>query len=152
MDPYPFTPNINLTKPSSVKSVTRKHRLPILEAWAKEDAVYLRKNYRRHCIKRGSQCVQQKVGWAQFDSTPPLGAANGRSRSAVFRPGLRCLILWWRRRLLLKIKRVYRTVWISIDMIGMTWHVTSRFALRIGFNNRHTASAFFYPGRWGLFA
>lgn len=66
-----------------------------------------------------------KAGWAQFDSTPPLGLPMG-GRGPRFSPGSEVLDPLVAQAVVIEDQKGYRTVWISIDMIGMTWHVTSR--------------------------
>lgn len=66
-----------------------------------------------------------KAGWAQFDSTPPLGLPMG-GRGPRFSPGSEVLDSLAAQVVVIEDQKGYRTVWISIDMIGMTWHVTSR--------------------------
>ncbi len=66
-----------------------------------------------------------KAGWAQFDSTPPLGLPMG-GRGPRFSPGTEILDPLVAQAVVIEDQKGYRTLWISIDMIGMTWHRTSR--------------------------
>ena len=66
-----------------------------------------------------------KAGWAQFDSTPALGLPMG-GRGPRFSPGAEVLDPLIAQAVVIEDQKGYRAVWISIDMIGMTWHATSR--------------------------
>ena len=66
-----------------------------------------------------------RAGWAQFDSTPPLGLPMG-GRGPRFSSGNEVLDSLAAQAVVLEDRKGYRTIWISIDMIGMTWQMTSR--------------------------
>lgn len=65
-----------------------------------------------------------KAGWAQIDSTPPLGLPMG-GRGPRFSPGVEVLDPLAAQAVVLEDGKGERAVWISIDMIGMTWQRTS---------------------------
>lgn len=67
-----------------------------------------------------------RAGWAQIDSTPPLGLPMG-GRGPRFSGGNEVVDLLRAQAVVLEDQKGYRTAWISMDMIGMTWQVTSRF-------------------------
>ena len=71
-----------------------------------------------------------KAGWAQFDSTPPLGLPMG-GRGTRFSPGEEVLDPLVAQAVVVEDYKGCRTVWISIDMIGMTWQMTSRLRFEI---------------------
>ena len=66
-----------------------------------------------------------KAGWAQIDSTPPLGLPMG-GRGPRFSGGNEVIDPLRVQAVVMEDQKGYRTVWISMDMIGMTWQVTSR--------------------------
>lgn len=66
------------------------------------------------------------AGWAQFDSTPPLGLPMG-GRGPRFTLGAEILDPLVVQAVVLEDQKGYRTLWISMDMIGMSWQMTSRF-------------------------
>ncbi|MFT5367765.1 MAG: neutral ceramidase [Candidatus Latescibacterota bacterium] len=67
-----------------------------------------------------------KAGWAQFDSTPPLGLPMG-GRGPRFTLGTVVLDPLLVQAVVIEDGKGYRTLWISMDMIGMSWQMTSRF-------------------------
>ena len=71
-----------------------------------------------------------RAGWAQFDSTPPLGLPMG-GRGPRFSSANEVLDSLAAQAVILEDRKGYRTVWISIDMIGMTWQMTSRLRMEL---------------------
>jgi neutral ceramidase len=67
-----------------------------------------------------------KAGWAQIDSTPPLGLPMG-GRGPRFSPGTEVLDPLAAQAVVLEDAKGARTLWLSIDMIGMAWPQTSGF-------------------------
>lgn len=67
-----------------------------------------------------------RAGWAQIDATPPLGLPMG-GRGPRFTPGGEVLDPLAAQVVVLEDAKGARTLWMSIDMIGMTWHETSGF-------------------------
>lgn len=67
-----------------------------------------------------------KAGWAQFDSTPPLGLPMG-GRGPRFAPGTHVLDRLVTQAVVIEDTKGTRTLWISMDMIGMSWQVTAQF-------------------------
>ena len=67
-----------------------------------------------------------RAGWSQIDSTPPLGLPLG-GRGPRFSGGEEVLDPLVAQALVLEDGNGKRTVWISMDMIGMTWQATSGF-------------------------
>jgi len=70
--------------------------------------------------------VMAKAGWAQFDSTPTLGLPMG-GRGPRFTLGADVLDPLVVQAVVIEDGKGYRTLWISMDMIGMSWQMTSRF-------------------------
>jgi len=71
-----------------------------------------------------------KAGWAQVDSTPPLGLPMG-GRGPRFSPGNEVIDPLAAQAVVIEDHKGYRTVWVSVDMIGMTWQVTSRLRMEL---------------------
>lgn len=67
-----------------------------------------------------------KAGWAQIDSTPPLGLPMG-GRGPRFSPGKKILDPLVAQVVVLEDEAGTRTLWMSIDMIGMAWPQTAGF-------------------------
>ncbi|MDP6982187.1 MAG: hypothetical protein QGG05_03770 [Candidatus Latescibacteria bacterium] len=67
-----------------------------------------------------------KAGWSQIDSTPPLGLPMG-GRGPRFSPGTEILDPLVAQAVVLEDGSGERTLWLSIDMIGMAWPQTSGF-------------------------
>lgn len=71
-----------------------------------------------------------KAGWAQIDMTPPLGLPMG-GRGPRFSAGEEVIDPLAAQALVLEDGQGRRTVWICMDMIGMTWQMTSRLRMDI---------------------
>ena len=67
-----------------------------------------------------------RAGWAQIDSTPPLGLPMG-GRGPRFAPGAVVLDPLAAQVVVLEDGKGARTLWMSMDMIGMAWPQTSGF-------------------------
>ncbi len=67
-----------------------------------------------------------RAGWAQIDSTPPLGLPMG-GRGPRFTPGAHIIDPLVAQAVVLEDSKGARTLWLSIDMIGMAWPQTSGF-------------------------
>ena len=67
-----------------------------------------------------------RAGWAEIDSTPPLGLPMG-GRGPRFAPGVEVLDPLAAQVVVLEDSKGTRTLWMSIDMIGMAWPQTSGF-------------------------
>lgn len=65
-----------------------------------------------------------RAGWAQIDITPPLGLPMG-GRGSRFTPGAAVLDPLLAQALVLEDAAGRRLLWISMDMIGMSYHATS---------------------------
>ena len=65
-----------------------------------------------------------RAGWAQIDITPPLGLPMG-GRGSRFTPGAAVLDPLLAQALVLEDAEGRRLLWISMDMIGMSYHATS---------------------------
>jgi neutral ceramidase len=67
-----------------------------------------------------------RAGWAEIDSTPPLGLPMG-GRGPRFAPGVEVLDPLAAQVVMLEDAKGARTLWMSIDMIGMAWPQTGGF-------------------------
>jgi neutral ceramidase len=67
-----------------------------------------------------------KAGWSEIDSTPPLGLPMG-GRGPRFSPGTEVLDPLAAQAVVIEDGKGQRTLWMSIDMIGMAWQTTSGF-------------------------
>tara|TARA_B100001123_G_C15326838_1_gene1029845 strand:+ start:2269 stop:3600 length:1332 start_codon:yes stop_codon:yes gene_type:complete len=67
-----------------------------------------------------------RAAWSEIDSTPALGLPLG-GRGPRFSNGEEVLDPLVSQVVVLEDERGNRTVWVSIDMIGMTWQVTAPF-------------------------
>ena len=67
-----------------------------------------------------------KAGWAQIDATPPFGLPMG-GRGPRFSPGARLINPLVAQVVILQDAKGERTLWLSIDMVGMAWPQTSGF-------------------------
>ena len=66
-----------------------------------------------------------RAGWAQIDITPPLGLPMG-GRGSRFTPGAEVLDPLLAQALVVEDATGRRMLWISLDMIGMSYHATSQ--------------------------
>lgn len=67
-----------------------------------------------------------KAGWSEIDATPPLGLPLG-GRGPRFSDGEEVLDPLIAQAVVLEDDHGRQMVWISIDMIGMTWQTTAAF-------------------------
>ncbi len=67
-----------------------------------------------------------RAGWAQIDITPPLGLPMG-GRGSRFTPGAAVLDPLLAQALVLEDETGQRMLWVSMDMIGMSYHATAEF-------------------------
>ena len=65
-----------------------------------------------------------RAGWAQIDITPPLGLAMG-GRGPRFTPGVAVLDPLLAQALVLEDAGGRRMLWVSMDMIGLSYRATS---------------------------
>ena len=65
-----------------------------------------------------------RAGWAQIDITPPLGLAMG-GRGSRFTPGVAVLDPLVAQALVLEDAGGSRMLWVSMDMIGLSYRATS---------------------------
>lgn len=65
-----------------------------------------------------------RAGWAQIDITPPLGLAMG-GRGSRFTPGVAVLDPLIAQALVLEDSGGNRVLWISMDMLGLSYRATS---------------------------
>jgi neutral ceramidase len=82
-----------------------------------------RKQTRQTTTKEGYMAC---AGWSSIDSTPPLGLPMG-GRGPRFYPGGEVLDPLAAQVVVLEDAKGARTIWMSIDMIGMSWAETSGF-------------------------
>ena len=67
-----------------------------------------------------------RAGWSQIDATPPLGLPMG-GRGPRFSPGAELIDSLAAQVVVVEDGKGARTLWMSIDMIGMAWPQTSGF-------------------------
>ena len=70
--------------------------------------------------------VTAKAGWTEIDITPPLGMPMG-GRGPQFTPGASVLDPLIAQALVLEDAEGRRTLWISMDMIGLSYTMSSMF-------------------------
>jgi len=73
---------------------------------------------------------EAKAGWSQIEITPPLGLPMG-GRGSRFTPGAEVLDPLLAQALVLEDSTGERLLWISMDMIGMSYHATSELRLEL---------------------